>query len=114
MHGTTVLCVRRDNKVVIAADGQVVMGEHVMKQAARETQRLFNEKTLAGFAGATADALSLSQLTCYALVFPFGVVVGHRSPKSPPGYAPRTLLARSRNGCVKRAAARGGEVIALL
>ncbi|HET6144549.1 MAG TPA: ATP-dependent protease subunit HslV [Candidatus Acidoferrales bacterium] len=59
MHGTTVLCVRRDNKVVIAADGQVTMGDHVMKHTARKTRRLFNEKILAGFAGSTADALSL-------------------------------------------------------
>ena len=44
IHGTTVLCVRRDNKVVIAADGQVTMGEHVMKHTARKTRRLFNEK----------------------------------------------------------------------
>src|SRR3984885_5011714 len=59
MHGTTVLCVRRDNKVVVAADGQVTMGEHVMKHTARKTRRLFNDKVLAGFAGSTADALSL-------------------------------------------------------
>ena len=59
IHGTTVLCVRRDNKVVIAADGQVTMGEHVMKHTARKTRRLFSDKVLAGFAGSTADALSL-------------------------------------------------------
>ncbi len=59
MHGTTVLCVRRDNKVVIAADGQVTMGQNVMKHTARKTRRLFNDKILAGFAGSTADALSL-------------------------------------------------------
>ena len=59
MHGTTVLCVRRDNKVVIAADGQITMGEHVMKHTARKTRRLFSDKVLAGFAGSTADALSL-------------------------------------------------------
>src|ERR1700734_3885072 len=59
MHGTTVLCVRRDNKVVIAADGQVTLGQHVMKHTARKTRRLFNDKVLAGFAGSTADALSL-------------------------------------------------------
>src|SRR6202050_1329687 len=59
MHGTTVLCVRRDNKVVIAADGQVPMGQHVMKHTARKTRRLFSDKVLAGFAGSTADALSL-------------------------------------------------------
>jgi ATP-dependent HslUV protease subunit HslV len=51
IHGTTVLCVRRDNKVVVAADGQVTMGEHVMKHTARKTRRLFNEKILAGFEG---------------------------------------------------------------
>jgi ATP-dependent HslUV protease subunit HslV len=59
IHGTTILCVRRDNKVVIAGDGQVTMGEHVMKRSARKTRRLFNDKVVAGFAGSTADALSL-------------------------------------------------------
>jgi ATP-dependent HslUV protease, peptidase subunit HslV len=59
IHGTTVLCVRRDNKVVITADGQVTMGQHVMKHTAKKTRRLFNDKVLAGFAGSTADALSL-------------------------------------------------------
>jgi ATP-dependent HslUV protease, peptidase subunit HslV len=59
MHGTTVLCVRKDNKVVLAADGQVTLGEGVIKQNAKKTRRLFNDKILAGFAGSTADALSL-------------------------------------------------------
>src|SRR5690348_18254176 len=59
MHGTTVLCVRKDSKVVLVADGQVTMGDHVMKHTARKTRRLFNDKVLAGFAGSTADALSL-------------------------------------------------------
>jgi len=59
MHGTTVLCVRKDNKVVMMADGQVTMGQNVMKQTARKTRRMFNDKVLAGFAGSTADALSL-------------------------------------------------------
>lgn len=58
-HGTTVLCVRKDSKVVLVADGQVTMGEHVLKHTARKTRRLFNDKVLAGFAGSTADALSL-------------------------------------------------------
>lgn len=58
-HGTTVLCVRKENKVVLVADGQVTMGDHVMKHTARKTRRLFNDKVLAGFAGSTADALSL-------------------------------------------------------
>ena len=59
MHGTTILCIRRDSKVVIAGDGQVTLGEHVMKHTARKTRRLFNDKIVAGFAGSTADALSL-------------------------------------------------------
>jgi ATP-dependent HslUV protease, peptidase subunit HslV len=59
MHGTTVLCVRKDNKVVLVADGQVTMGDHVMKHTARKTRRLYNDKVIAGFAGSTADALSL-------------------------------------------------------
>src|SRR6202795_2862223 len=59
MHGTTVLCVRRDNKVVLAADGQVTLGEGVIKHNAKKTRRLFSDKIIAGFAGSTADALSL-------------------------------------------------------
>jgi ATP-dependent HslUV protease, peptidase subunit HslV len=59
MHGTTVLCVRRDSKVVMAGDGQVTMGQNVMKHTARKIRRLYNDKVLAGFAGSTADALSL-------------------------------------------------------
>lgn len=59
MRGTTVLCVRKDNQVVLIADGQVTMGEHVLKHTARKLRRLFNDKVLAGFAGSTADALSL-------------------------------------------------------
>jgi ATP-dependent HslUV protease subunit HslV len=59
MHGTTVLSVRRDNKVVLAGDGQVTMGDTVMKHSAKKIRRLFNDKVLAGFAGSTADALSL-------------------------------------------------------
>jgi ATP-dependent HslUV protease, peptidase subunit HslV len=59
IHGTTVLCVRKDNKVVLAADGQVTLGESVIKHSAKKTRRLFNDKIIAGFAGSTADALSL-------------------------------------------------------
>src|SRR5450432_170972 len=59
MHATTVLCVRKDNKVVMIADGQVTMGDHVMKHTARKTRRLFNDRVVAGFAGSTADAISL-------------------------------------------------------
>lgn len=59
MHGTTVLCVRKDNKVVLAADGQVTLGEAVIKSSAKKIRRLYNDKIVAGFAGSTADALSL-------------------------------------------------------
>jgi ATP-dependent HslUV protease subunit HslV len=59
MHGTTVLCVRKDGKVVMAGDGQVTMGESIVKHNAKKVRRLFNDKILAGFAGSTADALSL-------------------------------------------------------
>jgi len=59
MHGTTILCVRRDGKVVIAGDGQVTMGASVVKHSAKKTRRLYNDKIVAGFAGSTADALSL-------------------------------------------------------
>jgi len=58
-HGTTVLCVRKENKVVLIADGQVTIGDHVMKHTARKTRRLYNDKVVAGVAGSTADALSL-------------------------------------------------------
>jgi len=58
-HATTVLCVRRDSRVVMAGDGQVTLGETVIKHSARKIRRLFNDRVLAGFAGSTADALSL-------------------------------------------------------
>ena len=58
-HGTTVLCVRKENKVVLVADGQVTMGDHVLKHTAKKTRRLYNDKVVAGFAGSTADAISL-------------------------------------------------------
>src|SRR3954462_10018065 len=59
IRSTTVLCVRRDNKVVMAADGQVTLGEGVIKHNARKIRRLYQDKILAGFAGSTADAFSL-------------------------------------------------------
>src|ERR1700739_617823 len=61
MHGTTVLCVRQDAKVVLIADGQVHMGDHVMKHTARKTRRLYQDKVVAGFAGSTAEAISLCE-----------------------------------------------------
>ena len=54
------MCVRRDGKVVMAADGQVTLGSEVLKATARKLRRLYNDKILAGFAGSTADALSLT------------------------------------------------------
>ena len=59
MRSTTVLCVRRDGKVVMAADGQVTLGAEVLKHTAKKIRRLYQEKILAGFAGSTADAFSL-------------------------------------------------------
>src|SRR5205823_1738193 len=59
IRSTTVLCVRRDGKVVMAGDGQVTLGSEVLKSKARKLRRLYNEKILAGFAGSTADAFSL-------------------------------------------------------
>ena len=58
-RGTTVLSVRRGNKVVIGADGQASMGDTVMKSNVRKVRRLYNDKVIAGFAGGTADAFTL-------------------------------------------------------
>jgi ATP-dependent HslUV protease, peptidase subunit HslV len=59
VRATTVVCVRRNGHVVMAADGQVTLGEGVIKHTARKIRRLYNDKILAGFAGSTADAFSL-------------------------------------------------------
>src|SRR3974390_3259774 len=59
IRSTTVLCVRRDNKGVMAGDGQVTLGEGVIKHSAKKIRRLYQDKILAGFAGSTADAFSL-------------------------------------------------------
>jgi ATP-dependent HslUV protease subunit HslV len=59
VRSTTVLCVRRGDAMVMAADGQVTLGATVMKRSAKKIRRLYNEKILAGFAGSTADAFSL-------------------------------------------------------
>jgi ATP-dependent HslUV protease subunit HslV len=58
-HGTTILCVRKDGKVVIAGDGQVTFGQTVLKSNAKKVRRLGDGSVIAGFAGATADALTL-------------------------------------------------------
>jgi ATP-dependent HslUV protease subunit HslV len=59
VRSTTVLSVRRDGKVVMAGDGQVTLGEGVIKHSARKIRRLYQDKILAGFAGSTADAFAL-------------------------------------------------------
>src|ERR1700752_3742124 len=59
LHGTTILAVRHGGKVVIAGDGQVSLGQTVMKRGARKVRRLYQNRVLAGFAGSTADALTL-------------------------------------------------------
>jgi len=59
IRSTTVLCVRRDGKVVMAGDGQVTLGSEVIKASAKKLRRLYNDKVLAGFAGSTADAFAL-------------------------------------------------------
>lgn len=58
-HGTTILCVRKDGKTVIAGDGQVTLDKTVMKASARKVRRLGDGQVIAGFAGSTADAFTL-------------------------------------------------------
>ncbi|MCU0734746.1 MAG: ATP-dependent protease subunit HslV [Methylotetracoccus sp.] len=59
LHGTTIVSVRRGDKVVIGGDGQVTMGNTIMKGNARKVRRLYHGRVIAGFAGATADAFTL-------------------------------------------------------
>ncbi|MEI6415643.1 MAG: ATP-dependent protease subunit HslV, partial [Pseudomonadota bacterium] len=59
LHGTTILCVRRHNRVVLGGDGQVSLGATILKANARKVRRLYKDRVLAGFAGATADAFTL-------------------------------------------------------
>ncbi|MEI6126672.1 MAG: ATP-dependent protease subunit HslV [Pseudomonadota bacterium] len=59
LHGTTILAIRNQNKVCIGGDGQVTFGSTVLKQKAKKIRRLYQNKVLAGFAGATADAFTL-------------------------------------------------------
>jgi len=58
-QGTTVLCVRKNGKVAIAGDGQVTLGQTVLKHNAKKIRKMYNNTVLAGFAGATADAFTL-------------------------------------------------------
>ena len=59
VHSTTVLAVRHGDKVVLAGDGQVTLGDTVVKQSARKTRRLYHNQILAGFAGSAADSFAL-------------------------------------------------------
>src|SRR6266576_240916 len=59
IQATTILCVRRKGKVAIGSDGQVTLGDTVIKHGARKIRRLYNEKILAGFAGSSADSFAL-------------------------------------------------------
>jgi ATP-dependent HslUV protease subunit HslV len=60
-HATTIVCVRRANRVAMGGDGQVTLGNIVIKGTARKIRRLYHDKVLAGFAGATADAFTLQE-----------------------------------------------------
>ena len=59
IHATTIICVRKKGKVAIASDGQVTLGDTVIKHGAKKIRRLYNEKILAGFAGSSADSFAL-------------------------------------------------------
>ncbi len=58
-HATTILCVSRDGKIAIGGDGQVTMGNTVLKHNAKKIRKMYNDKVIGGFAGATADAFTL-------------------------------------------------------
>ena len=59
LHGTTIVSVRRGHRVALGGDGQVTLGNVVLKASARKVRRLFNDRIIAGFAGGTADAFTL-------------------------------------------------------
>ena len=59
LHGTTILLVKRGNQTVIAGDGQVSLGDTIIKKSARKIRRVYNDRVLVGFAGSTADAFAL-------------------------------------------------------
>ena len=58
-HGTTIMSARRDGKVALGGDGQITLGQVVVKASARKVRRLYHDRILAGFAGGTADAFTL-------------------------------------------------------
>jgi ATP-dependent HslUV protease subunit HslV len=59
IHSTTIICVRHQGRLAMAGDGQVSMGQTILKQTARKIRRLYKDKVLAGFAGATSDSFAL-------------------------------------------------------
>src|SRR5437868_7325565 len=59
IHATTIICVRKKGKVAIASDGQVTLGDTVIKHGAKKIRRLYNDKIIAGFAGSSADSFAL-------------------------------------------------------
>jgi len=60
-HGTTILAVRHKGKAAVAGDGQVTLNNNIIKHKAKKVRRIYNDKIIVGFAGATADALNLSE-----------------------------------------------------
>ena len=84
IRSTTVLCVRRNGSVVLAGDGQVTLGEGVIKHNARKIRRLYQDKILAGFAGSTADAFTLFSR------FEAKLEQYHGKSAAPPSSWPRT------------------------
>ncbi len=58
-HGTTIVCVRKNGQVAMAGDGQVTLGQTAIKHTARKVRRIYNDKVIVGFSGATADAITL-------------------------------------------------------
>lgn len=62
IHGTTIVCVRRDGRVAMGGDGQMTMGSQIIKASTKKVRKLYNGSVIAGFAGATADAMTLLEL----------------------------------------------------
>lgn len=62
IHGTTIVCVRKDGQVAMGGDGQMTLGNQIIKASTRKVRRLYGGKVLVGFAGATADAMTLMEL----------------------------------------------------
>ncbi|MCK4469460.1 MAG: HslU--HslV peptidase proteolytic subunit, partial [Desulfobacterales bacterium] len=61
IHGTTILAVRHKDKLAVAGDGQVTLDNNIIKHHAKKVRKIYNDKIIVGFAGATADALNLSE-----------------------------------------------------